>query len=376
MTSRERLLNLLNGEKVDRLPVAPFIHNNFIYEFFDDEKTDTVERGMEVYCHFGFDTVLRTCTVWDMFDIDEQGDANWKVVKEKHTRAEDAEWSVTTRIATPEKELRQIKQYRRVGKYEVVSANAEYFIKDESDFEQFVKYQPTVREYDCSVVTRAKKLIGEAGLTAPWAQGAFNSLREYRRMDDLLADPYINPEMYERMIGYFSERMLKMIAQLARAGADIISCEGNAATGSMVGPAYFKKYVLPYETEFAGKVKQMGVYYLYHNCGDARALLDLYSGIGMDIYETLTPPPYGDTMLEEALRKIGPNITLSGNIDQITFLMESTPEEIEIRVKELCQTVSERGNFILATSDYLSSGTPHENVSALSDAAKKYGVIG
>ncbi len=374
MHSRERLLNLLNGNKIDRLPVSPFIHNNFIYEFFGSDKVDPVAKGLEVYKHFDFDTILRTCTVWDAFDIKESNNEKWYVTKEKHTTKENVEWSIVTTIQTPEKVLRQNQQFRRVGKYEVVSAKTEYYIKDESDFEQFVKYQPPVKEYDCSIITRARHLIGDDGLVAPWAQGAFNCLREYRKIDDLLMDPYLNFEMYEQMVKYFSNRMLGAIQQFVNAGADIISCEGNAATGTMVGPDFFKRFILPYEREFTRQVKEMGVYYLYHNCGDARALLELYPLIGMDIYESLTKPPYGDTILEEAIEKLGDDIVLSGNVDQIEFLVNRTPNDVEEEVKQLIEKVKRRGNFIVATSDYISNGTPHENILALSETVRKYGL--
>jgi len=34
MTGRERLLWALNQQPVDRMPVSPFIHANFVREFF------------------------------------------------------------------------------------------------------------------------------------------------------------------------------------------------------------------------------------------------------------------------------------------------------------------------------------------------------
>ncbi len=41
----------------------------------------------------------------------------------------------------------------------------------------------------------------------------------------------------------------------------------------------------------------MGVYYLYHNCGSAKSLYELYNPIKMNVFETLTAPPAGDNDL-------------------------------------------------------------------------------
>ena len=42
-----------------------------------------------------------------------------------------------------------------------------------------------------------------------------------------------------------------------------------------------------------------------HNCGYARNLLPVYPSLGLLAYESLTPAPYGDTILEEAVEELG-----------------------------------------------------------------------
>ena len=371
MTGRERLIRVLNGEKTDRVPVSPFIFTNFINEFFGSSNADPVEKGIEVYEHFGFDIILRTCNVWDYLSEASCDSRNWQVSEVRED--EGREWTVVTTVKTPEKTLRQRKRYSQVTENEAVEAVVEYYIKDEDDFEQFLKYQPPVPKFDCSIIGKARELLGDKGLAAPWAQGAFNSVSFFRKLDDLIVDPYENSEFYHRMITYFSARMLDTIKQFAEAGADIVCCGGNVGNSTMVGPVFFNRHILPYEIEFTRKVKELGVYYLYHNCGDASMLLDCYSDIKMNIYESLTPPPYGDTRLEDALYKIDRSITLCGNIDQIDFLRKAAPVEIREEVRRVLDAVKKRGNFILATTDYFSEGTPHENIRAFAQAGVEFG---
>ncbi len=371
MTSREFLIRTIRGEKVDRVAVAPFIFNNFIHEFYHSNDVDTVEKGIEVYKHFGFDIILRTCNMFDYLDETACDSKNWRVAQ---TRTDEGkQWSVSTTIRTPEKELRQVKRYSQATEYEAVEAVVEYYVKDEDDFEQFVKYQPQVPTYDCSSIRRARELLGDDGLAAPWAQGAFNSVSFFRKLDDLIVDPYVDPDFYRRMILYFSGRMFETIRQFAAAGADIVCCGGNVGNATMVGPNFFRDFILPYEIEFTKKVKDLGLFYLYHNCGDAALLLDQYSAIDMNIFETLTPKPYGDTTLEDALQKIDRKITLSGNLDQISFLKTATEDQVREKVREILETVKPRGNFILAATDYFSEGTPYENIRAFSEAGREYG---
>ena len=370
VNKRQWLLDFLDGKPTDRIPVAPFIHLNFVQEFFNSNDIDPIEDTIKVYDHFGFDIILRTCNVGYYLSEAVCDSENWKVTEFREESG--SGWIDVTIIKTPEKELKQCKKFSQITNNEVVEAIVECYIKDEDDFEQFIKFQPPVPEYDCSIVKKARELLGDKGLAAPWAQGAFNSVAFYRKLDDLLMDPYINPDFYNKMITHFSSRMLILIKQLADAGADIICCGGNIGNGSMAGPAFFKDHILPYEIDFFKKIKEIGLYSLYHNCGDADLLLDMYSQIGMDIYESLTAPPYGDTLLKNAFERLDESIILCGNIDQIKFLRTATPEEIKKEVENVLSSAAARGRFILGTTDYFSEGTPHENIMAMAKAAKDF----
>ncbi|TFG59060.1 MAG: hypothetical protein E4H36_14485, partial [Spirochaetales bacterium] len=197
----------------------------------------------------------------------------------------------------------------------------------------------------------------------------------YRNVADLLMDAYTAPEFYRNQIDYFGGRMLKLIRQLADAGADIVCCGGNVANGSMAGPRFFEENVLPFEIDFTAKVREMGVYYLYHNCGDAKSLYPLYSSVGMNIFETLTPPPAADNDLQAAFEMFDSGIVLSGGVDQIDFLVHATPEDIKKKVREILAIARPHGNFILAASDYFSEGTHYENVKAFAEAGKEFGAL-
>jgi uroporphyrinogen-III decarboxylase len=130
---------------------------------------------------------------------------------------------------------------------------------------------------------------------------------------------------------------------------------------------------MPYEKEFIEWIQGQGVAVLYHNCGYARKLLPLYPGLGMGAYESLTPPPHGDTILSEAVAVFGKRVTLLGNIDQIDLLRTGSPAEIDAQVKQTLDTARGRCHFVLATTDYFNDNTPHENIHALADAARRYG---
>jgi len=103
-------------------------------------------------------------------------------------------------------------------------------------------------------------------------------------------------------------------------------------------------------------------------------ILELLADCGIDVLQTLTPPPVGDVDLAEAKRRIGDRVCLMGYVDIIYVIQRGTPELIEHTVRHAIEVASPGGGFILGTSDSIRDGTPLENVRAYFQAARKYGL--
>ncbi len=155
-------------------------------------------------------------------------------------------------------------------------------------------------------------------------------------------------------------------------GADVIEMAGHLVS-SMVGPRFAKEYAMEYENRLAKAIHEMGALVIFHNCGDAAKVMHLYNDLDIDCWGYLTPPPFGDVDLDEALRVIRPDIALRGNIDQVEFMMQATPQEVRERVRDLLLKVKPRGNWILSTTDFFFDGTPYENIRAFAEAGLEYG---
>ncbi len=372
MNGRQLLWDTLSGNKTGRVPVAPFIFSNLVNEYNGGEPEDPIAACIATYKRLGFDILLRNYLVGDYLDESFVSCEKWQVDKQI-IGDKGSNWDEITVVTTPERQLTQKKSFRRVSLYEVVEAITEYYIKEPDDFGQFIKYQPPLPLYDFSVIKHARELIGEDGLTGPWVEGAFNMTGRHRELSELLMDPYIDESFYTDMIEYFGARVQNVMKQAIAAGADFISMSGNMASGSMAGPKMFAEFVMPYEKRLIDAVHKQGAKLIYHNCGDAKLLLPLYAHMGIDMYESLTAAPYGDTVLETAMTDIPLPTALSGGIDQIDFLKSATPDAVRARVKRILDIVKSRGGFVLAASDYICEGTPEENLIALAQAGIEYG---
>jgi uroporphyrinogen decarboxylase len=340
-----------------------------IDEFFDPPDFDPMEKCIEYCDRFGFDVMHVLGGAWDAYRMIRPG-ANWDVrideVGDETARRR------TLTIRTPEGELRQTENVKRSSRHLVVSAIDEYLLKSKADFDLFRKYAPPAEELDCRLVTRARRAVGDRGLSTPCTHGAFNVMNMFRKLDELMMDPFLDEDFYREMAEYFLERLVIQAGKLVEAGADVIEIGGNMAT-SQVGPRFFERFVLDYERRLIGAIHQLGAPVIYHNCGDAAKIMHLYNRLETDVWGYLTPPPFGDVDLDEALRVIRPDMVLRGNIDQVEFLVKVGPDEVRGRVRDLLEKVMPRGNFILSTTDFFFDGTPYANIDAMADAGREFG---
>jgi len=327
MTTRELLLNTFEGRPTPRVPVAPFIFNNIISEYNSGTPDDPVKACIELYKRFGFDIILRNFHIMDYIDERLISCERWKVEMEKVDLG-NGDWDDKMTVSTPERQLTQTKSYRRVSSNETVEAVTEYLIKSREDFEQFKKFQPSIGQYDCSVISYARKLVGNDGLSGPWMHGVFNIAGTYRDLPDLIMDASAEEDFYIEMLEYCYDRAATFVKQLISAGADFISVGGNMASGSIVGPKMFKSHVMSYEIRLIDVIHDLGAKVIYHNCGDMKFMMPMYCEMGIDMLESLAAPPFGDVQLEDVFDAIPLPTVLSGGIDQIDFLRKATPDQV------------------------------------------------
>jgi uroporphyrinogen-III decarboxylase len=262
--------------------------------------------------------------------------------------------------------------FDRSSEYLIVFAVQEYLIKTRKDFEIFSKFVPNAKFIDCELMSRAKQAIGDKGLVNPATHGAFNTLNQFRKLEDMMMDPINDEGFYREMMDFFLDWNMKHLLEVIEAGADSIEIGANLAT-SGVGPKFFTDYVMDYENRLSNQIHEAGAYVVYHNCGDAQKIMHLYNDLDIDAWGYVTGPPFGDVILDDVLKIIRPDMALRGNIDQVEFMVKATPRQVKDRVKELLEKVKPRGNWILSCSDFFFDGTSYDNIRAFAEAGIEYG---
>jgi uroporphyrinogen decarboxylase len=377
MNSKERLLAVLGGQLPDRVPVSPFVQEEFLTYLYPGRKADRVVDAVECARYFDFDVMTRSL-VFNTPHFMKKSFPNWEVRRSEERS--DGKYYQIFEIRTPERTLKQVEAGPDVGlaMAGVHLSTTEFLIKDQADMEAFIKYVPGIDRETVAEMKEycdwSKGIIGDLGISVPWTWGGiYNQASRLRGMEPLMMDPYLDPDLYEAYMNRITDLAVEFGGELALANGEAIGMQGNVANAGLIGQKFFDANILPYEKRLVDAIHETGTFTVYHNCGRAVSLLPSYRLLGMTAWETVAESPQGDNDLAQAKQMVGERITLIGNLDQVNFLKTASPAEVEERTRNLVTIGKPGGRYIFACSDYLEPNTPHENISAMIKAAKLVG---
>ena len=374
MTSRERLLCVLNSGIPDQVPISPFVQEDFLSYFFKKEHTSRLTDGVACARSLGFDFMAREKD-YGVPHFMRKSYPNWELSCDSYM--DGGFYYQVTSIKTPIRILRKVaatpyqKNLIAGASFSVV----EYPIKNDADFEAFSKYVPPMDLDDRQRILQgsviSKKVIGNDGISCPWsAGGVYNLVSEFFDVKDMMMDSLCEPDYYDAYMSLFAKLIAQSNEVFAESCFAAVGIGGNNAKGAKLGSRLFDKHILKYEKAALEPLQKAGKPTVYHNCGCAKQLYDSYRKLGITCWETVAGPPRGDNDLLEAKYFFGDQMVLVGTFDQVEYLKSAAPQEIFCKAAEQMRVGKSGGHYIFAASDFLEGGTPIENVRAMIAGAR------
>lgn len=198
-------------------------------------------------------------------------------------------------------------------------------------------------------------------------------------MEGFLIGMYIKPEIVEvvlnKIVDYYYG-VNEIIFEEAAEVMDIFFFGNDLGiqTGPLFGGELFDKFIGVHINRLASQAKAYKLKVMMHSCGSVGALIDEFASLGIDALQALQPDAEG---MEASLlkNKYGDKMVFNGCIDSHYALIEGTPEHTIAESKRVIDIMKPGGGFILSPShDFLLEETPVENVIAMYDTARTYGV--
>ena len=215
-----------------------------------------------------------------------------------------------------------------------------------------------------------ERLGREKLIVARADQGAFSLASMMRGMQAFLMDVLDDDkrEGIHALLRYCNDCMFEFIKALQAAGAHVVTTGDSISGPSVVSPRIYREYSFPYELDMANRCKALGIPFSIHICGHTDPIFAKWVETGAEIFEI-----DHKTTFATARRLTRGRVTLLGNLD-CEVMYHGTPQTVEAKAREVIQQVMPDGEFILSSGCLLGSETPVENMQALADSARKYGV--
>ncbi|MFC1573675.1 uroporphyrinogen decarboxylase family protein [Candidatus Latescibacterota bacterium] len=200
-------------------------------------------------------------------------------------------------------------------------------------------------------------------------------------MENLFYKMYDNFELVNavtsHVVDYYAE-VSRRIFEEAGDAIDIffIGNDFGSQNGPQLGEALFERFILPHLERLIDLGHSYGLKVMLHCCGGFAPLIPSMIEAGLDGLHAVQPKCHGMD-LQTLKDNYSDRILFNGCIDSQSVLIEGTPDHVREKTREVIDIMKPGGGFVAGAShDYILEETPLENILAMFDTIREYGVYG
>lgn len=376
MTSRERLLVVLEGKIPDCVPVAPDISNMipcrltgkpfwdiYLYNdpplwqaYIDAVKYFNIDSLMDGYLNVTFDGLDEGNNDWIEVIILKESE---RIVTQKYRkRLNGLEWSDQVSVF-PISAPPWVLPPKKIGLPKIPS--------------KFKKIEGK-KNWDPGPETLkiAKEMLGDSGLIGVYC-GTTALVHNEETIFRYYDDPGFFYDLRDRMLDYVEKRFRKIMELPDDTKPDFIA---TGASGTLVfqTESMFRELGLPIVKKITRLAKENNMFSHIHSCGPEKKLVKIcHDETDLTVIDPLEITPMGDCNLKELKELYGKRLVLKGNLHTTNVMLKGTVEDVINASKQAIDDAADNGRFILSTGDQCGRDTPFENIYAMIETARNYG---
>jgi uroporphyrinogen decarboxylase len=353
MTSKERVLTALASQEPDRVPI------NY---------SANADINRRLHEHYGL-TTDQHLELLDILGVDFRGTGAGYTGPKLHENPPDRrvdDWGIHTRWVEHESG-----GYWDFCDFPLKDADLETIenwpIPNPDDFDYSQIYDGCVRNREYAIHA------GGAG-----TGDIINSAGMIRGMEQVLVDLITDDEAGLRWIDRRTDVLLEITRrtiEAAKGEVDFLWMGEDLGTQDrpMISLDLFRRHIRPRHQRFIDMAKSFDLPVIIHTCGSSSWAYEDFIEMGMNGVDTLQPEAVN--MSPRYLKDtFGGRLAFHGCISTAGPVAYGTPEEVVADVRDTLEIMMPGGGYLLSPTHQLQDNSPTENVVAMYEAAKKYGV--
>lgn len=336
--SREQILKLLRGEKIDYVPNFSGMGSITLYGLqqlgyrFNEVHVDArkmAEAAASTYRLFGFESAVVP------FDMGVEAEALGAGVKYYDKGDEQVIYpTMAQKLAetVEELEIRIPENLAQAGRIPIV----------------------------LEAIRILNQEIGDQVPIGAWVLGPFTELGQIVDLENLLKMSFKQQDLVHRHLDTLVEYLSQILDLYVKAGADYVTVREMGATSSILSPRLFEKLVLPHLQDLFGRITVPKV---LHICGNTNPIIQLMARAGANALSV-------DQLNDLArTREELPDTVLLGNYNPFDVLCNGSPKDVDRTIKEI---IEHGADGIWPGCDIWPT-VPPENMEAMMQATRRYG---
>lgn len=336
LNSRQRVVNLLDGGEVDRVPCFSGM-GNITVEGLNKSGVSFVEahkspEGMakaaaSSFELFGFESVVVP------FDLGLEAEAlGCRINFYEHSEGIIYP-TVKTKILHTGDELSMPEDFLERGRIPLVARALEILKRD----------------------------VGDRVAIGSYILGPFTLAGQLMDLNELLKDSFKRQGDIKRLLDSLKTPLIALGNHLIDSGADFITIREMGASADIISPRMFKNLIMPPLKELISGIHGLSI---LHICGDTNPIVGMMQECGA---EAISVEQKNDVAATRAA--LGDEAVILGNIDAFNLLVKGTPEEVRKAVRKAI----EAGVSGVMPGCDIWPEAKIENMRALVEATAEYG---
>ena len=339
MTSRERLLCVLNGKTPDRVPIST-------YELvgYDTKNFCNIEpsyKPLMDYIREKTDCIA----MWN--PLSDQGLAasslpvDLKQVKHKLPDGQETQSILRIGSKTLTSTTRSIDNVYTTWETEPWCKNT-----DDVDTMLSIPYEPVT--YDISDYPRIREEVGDRGIIMPTLGDPAHAAMCLMEFSESFLWVMTETEHFAKTVDVLHKRRMDNLKrELETLTCDIYRiCGPEYMTPPLLPRWCFERFMFPYLKDMVELIHSKGAKVRLHSHNNIGSLVDLFEKLGVDATDPCEGPPDGDIEFSDLKQRIGDKITLFGNM-QLKVLENGTEAEVRTETRRIMEAGKPGGRFVI-----------------------------
>ncbi len=216
-------------------------------------------------------------------------------------------------------------------------------------------------------------------MAIPWLLFPLERAFAMQGMDTFLLNLAINPEfavgLLQKIAALCKDLMGPFLEELGD-NVDIIKIGDDLGTQEslLMSPKMYREILKPIHADYIRFIKERTkAKVLFHTDGDVFPLVEDFIEMGVDILNPIQTSAGKMSDLEGLKKQFGDNMIFCGGIDTHRVLPSGTVDEVRQEVKRVIQLLGKGGGYMVSSVHTIMNDVPPENVLAMVDAVQEFG---